>query len=95
MLKPAFSLIELLVVVAIIGILAALGTVDYGNYIAQTKIKVVDTNRINLGSLIQTQIMTKWFNQIKSQFLIWSLKFFLLLQKYFVIDDKFLAIETG
>ena len=58
MLKPAFSLIELLVVVAIIGILAALGTVGYGNYIAQTKIKVVDTNRINLGSLIQTQIMT-------------------------------------
>jgi prepilin-type N-terminal cleavage/methylation domain-containing protein len=36
-LKQGFSLIELLVVVAIIGILAAIGTVGYNNYISNAQ----------------------------------------------------------
>jgi len=43
-LRQGFSLIELLVVVAIIGILAAIGTVGYGNYTDSAKNKVTITN---------------------------------------------------
>ena len=49
-LKKGFSLVELLVVVAIIGVLAAIGTVGYGNYVTQTRIKVNATNDKNVGS---------------------------------------------
>ena len=53
-----FSLIELLVVVAIIGVLAAIGTIGYGNYITQTQIKVNATNLDNMAQAIQTKIAT-------------------------------------
>ena len=52
--SSGFSLIELMVVVAIIGILAAVGTVTYSGYIAGTK-KVSAKNVMQQISLAQTE----------------------------------------
>ena len=55
--SSGFSLIELMVVVAIIGILAAVGTVTYSGYIAGTK-KTSAKNVMQQISLAQTEEYT-------------------------------------
>jgi len=50
--KKAFTLIELLIVVAIIGILAGVGVPMYNGYMATAKIKSSETNHANTKSFI-------------------------------------------
>jgi len=50
--KKAFTLIELLIVVAIIGILAGVGVPMYNGYMASAKVESAKTNHSNIKSFV-------------------------------------------
>ena len=55
-LKKAFTLIELLIVVAIIGILAGVGVPMYNGYMAQAKYNSIQTNFVNVSKVVEIEV---------------------------------------
>ena len=56
--KKAFTLIELLIVVAIIGILAGVGIPMYNGYMADAKMKMVKEQHIRVKILLLTHLLS-------------------------------------
>ena len=54
--KKSFTLIELLIVVAIIGILAGVGIPMYSGYMISAKIESAKTNHTNVKSFVAASI---------------------------------------
>ena len=61
--KKGFTLVELLVVVAILGILAAVGIVSFGGFLGSAKENAVKTNHSNLVSYIKAELYKCEFGQ--------------------------------
>ena len=55
--KKGFTLVELLVVVAILGILAAVGIVSFGGFLGSAKEKTLLTNHNNILQFIESSIL--------------------------------------
>ena len=53
--KSGFTLIELIVVVAIVGILAAVGVTAFSNFIENARISATKENHVNISNLIKTK----------------------------------------
>ena len=63
-LQKGFSLVELLVVVAIIGVLAGVGIVGYQSYTESAKVKVAEANFNSITRFIETEL-TLWNNGVQ------------------------------